>query len=52
MIYIRLKFNKANTTDKETTFLNSNIKVIGSDVHTSVDDERDDFAFPTSISLD
>ena len=38
--------NKANTSDKETSFLDSNIKVIGSDVHTSVYDKRDDFGFP------
>ena len=31
-----LQFNKANTSDKETSFLDLNIKVIGSDVHTSV----------------
>ena len=28
--------NKANTSDKETSFLDLNIKIIGSDVHTSV----------------
>ena len=28
--------NKANTSDKETSFLDLNIKVIGNDVHTSV----------------
>ena len=39
--------NKANTSDKETSFLDSNIKVIGSDIHTSVYDKRDDFGFPT-----
>ena len=34
-IYPReLKLNKANTSDKETSFLDSNIKVICSDVHT------------------
>ena len=31
-----LQWNKANTSDKETSFLDLNIKVIGSDVHTSV----------------
>ena len=31
-----LQLNKANTSDKETSFLDLNIKVIGSDVHTSV----------------
>ena len=43
-----LQVNKANTSDKETSFpfLALNIKVIGSDVHTSVYDKRDDFGFP------
>ena len=46
-IYPReLQLNKANTSDKETFFLDLNIKVIGSDVHTSVYDKRDDFGFP------
>ena len=40
-----LQLNKANTSDKET-FLDLNIKVMGSDVHTSVYDKRDDFGFP------
>ena len=31
-----LKLNKANTSDKETSFLDLNIKFIGSDIHTSV----------------
>ena len=31
-----LQLNKANTSGKETTFLDLNIEVIGSDVHTSV----------------
>ena len=39
-------WTKANTSDKETSFLDLNIKVIGSDVHTSVYDKRDDFGFP------
>ena len=34
------------TSDKETSFLYLNIKVIGSYVHTSVYDKRDDFGFP------
>ena len=38
--------NKANTSDEETSFLDLNIKVIGSDIHTSVCDKRDDFGFP------
>ena len=41
-----LQLNKANTSDTETSFLDLNIKVIGSDVHTSVYDKRDDFGFP------
>ena len=44
--YILFLVNKANTSDKETSFLDLNIKVIGSDVHTSVYDKRDDFGFP------
>ena len=41
-----LQLNKANTSDKETSFLDLNIKVVGSDIHTSVYDKRDDFGFP------
>ena len=41
-----LQLNKTYTSDKETSFLDLNIKVIGSDVHTSVYDKRDDFGFP------
>ena len=41
-----LQLNKANTSDKENSFLDLNIKVIGSDIHTSVYDTRDDFGFP------
>ena len=40
------QLNKVNTSDKETSFLDLNIKVISSDVHTSVYDKRDDFGFP------
>ena len=40
-----LQLNKANTSDKETTFLDLNIKD-KSDIHTSVYDKRDDFGFP------
>ena len=40
-----LQLNKANTSDKETSFLHLNIRVIGSDIHTSVYDKRDDFRF-------
>ena len=36
-IYPReLQLNKANTSDKETSFLYINLKVIGSNIHTSV----------------
>ena len=35
-----LQLNKANNSDKETSFLDLNIKVIGSDIHTSVYDKR------------
>ena len=46
-IYLReLQLNKANTSDKETSFLDLNIKVIGNNIHTSVYDKRDDFGFP------
>ena len=41
-----LQLNKANTSDKETSLLDINTQVIGSDIHTSVYDERDDFGFP------
>ena len=44
-----LQLNKANTSDKETSFLDLNIKVIGSDIHTSVYDKRDDFGFRLSL---
>ena len=40
-----LQLNKAITSDKETSFLDLNIKVVGSDVHSSVYDKRDDFGF-------
>ena len=43
---MELQLNKANTSDKETSFLDLNIKVIGSDVHTSNYDKRNDFRFP------
>ena len=46
-IYPReLQLNKANTSDTETSFLDLNIKVIGSNFHTSVYEKRDDFRFP------
>ena len=41
-----LQLNKATTSDKETSFLDLNIKVIGSDIHNSVYAKRDDFGFP------
>ena len=41
-----LKFNKANTLHKETSHLDLDIKVVGTDVHTSVYDIRHDFEFP------
>ena len=44
-----LQLNKANTSDIETSFLDLNIKVIGSDIHTNVYDKRDDFGFPIII---
>ena len=40
------QLNKANTSDKETSFLDLNKKIIGSDIHTSVYDKHDDFGFP------
>ena len=46
-IYLmELQLNKAITSDKETSFLDFDIKVVGSDVDTSVYDKRDDFGFP------
>ena len=47
-----LQLNKANTSDKDTSFLDLNIKVIGSDIHTSVYDKRDDFDSLLLISHD
>ena len=41
-----LHLSKANTSDKESSFLDLDIKVIGSGIHTSVYDKRDDFGFP------
>ena len=46
-IYLReLQLNTANTSDKEASFLDLNIKLIGNDIHTSLYDKRDDFGFP------
>ena len=43
-IYPReLQLNKANTSDTETSFLDLDIKVIGSNIHTSIYDKRDDW---------
>ena len=41
-----LQLNKANTSDRETSFLDLYIKVIGSDIHTSVYDKRNEFGIP------
>ena len=41
-----LQLYKVNTSDKEPSFLDLDIKVIGSKIHTSVFDKRDDFRFP------
>ena len=38
--------NKVSTLDKETSFLDLNNKVIGSNIHTSVYHKSDDFGFP------
>ena len=38
--------NESNTSDKQTSFLDLNIKGIGSDIHTNVYDKRIDFRFP------
>ena len=46
-----LHFNKANTSDKETSFLDLHIKVIRSDMHTSVYDKRDAFGFPINFPM-
>ena len=56
-IYPReLQLNKANTSDKEISFLDLNIKVIGNDIHTSVYDKRDDWMsygkFPLYNTID
>ena len=41
----KLEVNKANTSDKDTSFFDLNVKVIGIDAHTSVYDKGDDFGF-------
>ena len=40
------QLNNSKPSDKETSFLYSNIKVVGNDIHTSVYDKRDDFGYP------
>ena len=45
-IFLKLQLNKAYTSDKESSFLDLKINVIGSDVNISVYDRRDDFGFP------
>ena len=43
-IYPReLQLKKVNTSDKETSFLDLNIKVVGSNIHTSDYDKRNEF---------
>ena len=44
-----MQLNKANTLDKETSFLDLNITVIGSNIHTSVYDKRDDSGRPIHV---
>ena len=44
-----LQLNKANTSNKEISVLDLSIKVIGSDIHTSVFDKRDEFGSPVVI---
>ena len=40
------------TSDKETSFLDLNVKVIGKNIHTSVYDKRDDFGFPIANNIE
>ena len=46
----KLQLKKANTSDKDTSFLDLDIKVICSDVHTNVYDKRYYFGFPIVTS--
>ena len=46
-----LQLNEANTSGKETSFLDSNIKVIRNNIHTSVCNKGDDFGFFTVYFL-
>ena len=41
-----IQLKKANTSDRETSFLHLHINVFDNDVQTSVYDKRDDFRFP------
>ena len=43
---VAVYLNKLNTSNIATYFLNLSTKVIGSDIHTSVYDKRDEFEFP------
>ena len=43
---LELQLNKAITSNKETSFLDLKIKVIGGSIHTSVYDKRNNFGFP------
>ena len=45
-----LQLDKELTSDKETSFLNLNIKIIGNNIHTSVFDKRGDLGFPVVAS--
>ena len=42
----KLLLNKTSTPDKETSFLDLNMKIYCSDIYTSVYVKRDDFGFP------
>ena len=47
-IYPReIQLNEANTSDKDKSFFDVNIKVSGSNIHTSVYDKLDDLGFPS-----
>ena len=45
-----LQLNKANTSDKEATFLDLHLSVSNGVVSTKIYDKRDDFDFELSIS--
>ena len=40
-----LQLNKANKWNKETAFLDLNIKIVNNEIQTSIYDKRDDFGF-------